>query len=161
MLPLSLTVRLRAFFTALSVCVHCPLQADEGLCALDTAAIVTPPPGLEFGYVPIVLYEGVDQPPNCDEILTPPLLPPPPPPPPPSCPVSVPVSCEEKCVADGHCCTGTVSSYETTSCAQGCIVAENVESVSSPARPPARPRCLFRARSRPLPSLCHWHPPDP
>lgn len=103
---------------------------EEGLCALDTAAIVTPPQGLEFGFVPIVLYEGIDQPPHCDEVLTPPPLPPAPPPAPaPKCQAPHPLTCEEKCVEDGHCCVGSTSSYQTTSCAQGCIVAKQVNSV--------------------------------
>ena len=110
--------------------------AGEGLCAMDTAAIVAPPEGLEAGFVPIALYEGLDQPPNCDEVLTPPPLPPSPPPsPPPSCHVPHPSSCEGKCVADGHCCQGTLSSWQTTSCAQGCIIAQNVDSVRSCMRP--------------------------
>ena len=40
------------------------------------------------------------------------------------------MGCEAQCVADGHCCQGTVSSWQTTSCAQGCLIAKNVDSVS-------------------------------
>lgn len=106
--------------------------AKEGLASIDAAAIVTPPAGMEVGYVPIVLYEGVDKPQGCDEEPPPAPLPPPPPPsPPPICPSTPPPSdCAAACLAAGHCCIGTVSSYGTTSCAQGCIVANYTASVA-------------------------------
>ena len=106
--------------------------AAEGLCSIDVAAITTPPKGMEYGYVPIVLYEGVEKPPGCDEYPSPATLPPlPAPTPAPNCSVAPAVTCPEKCVADGHCCVGTVSSFSTTSCAQGCIIANNTDSVAA------------------------------
>jgi len=36
-----------------------------GISAIDPALIVTPPQGLEIGYVPIVVYEGYSRPSNC------------------------------------------------------------------------------------------------
>jgi len=41
--------------------------ADEGLAALDTGAMVSPPKGLEHGHVPIVLYQGYDKPADCHD----------------------------------------------------------------------------------------------
>lgn len=32
------------------------------------------------------------------------------------------MTCPEKCVAAGHCCVGTVSSFDHPSCEQGCLV---------------------------------------
>lgn len=41
--------------------------AKEGLAALDVASIVTPPAGMEAGFVPIALYEGLAKPAGCEE----------------------------------------------------------------------------------------------
>eukprot|EP00759_Apiculatamorpha_spiralis_P036572 PhF_6_TR3672/c0_g1_i1/m.5180 len=38
---------------------------DGGLGTIDPALLVTPPLGMEYGYVPIVLFEGLTQPKNC------------------------------------------------------------------------------------------------
>lgn len=38
---------------------------DEGLAIIDEGALVTPPKGLEYGYVPIALYEGFEKPSGC------------------------------------------------------------------------------------------------
>jgi hypothetical protein len=40
--------------------------AKEGLAATDIASIVTPPTGMEAGFVPIALYEGLQKPAGCD-----------------------------------------------------------------------------------------------
>ena len=45
-------------------------MADIPVILLQTMA------GMEVGYVPIVLYEGVDKPDGCDEEPTPPPMPP-------------------------------------------------------------------------------------
>jgi len=45
-------------------------QAEaEGLAKTDSAAIATPPKGLENGYVPIVLYQGYQKPSECVEAV--------------------------------------------------------------------------------------------
>jgi hypothetical protein len=44
---------------------------EERLAAIDAAAIVTPPVGMEFGFVPIALYEGLEKPEGCDDVTTP------------------------------------------------------------------------------------------
>merc|ERR1712072_502407 len=41
--------------------------AAEGLASMDPAAIATPPKGLEIGYVPIILYQGVKKPADCTD----------------------------------------------------------------------------------------------
>jgi hypothetical protein len=38
---------------------------EEGLARVDPAAIVTPPEGMEHGYVPIILYQGYQKPSAC------------------------------------------------------------------------------------------------
>jgi len=40
----------------------------------------------------------------------------------------MPVTCEDKCKEAGHCCTGTVSSFNKPSCAMGCILGNLTES---------------------------------
>lgn len=40
----------------------------EGLARMEAAAIATPPPGLEAGYVPIVLYQGMTRPSECSDV---------------------------------------------------------------------------------------------
>merc|ERR1712072_1668617 len=50
----------------------------EGLATTDRAAMVSPPAGMEYGYVPIVLYEGFQKPQGCQ---APPPSPSPPTPP--------------------------------------------------------------------------------
>jgi hypothetical protein len=86
--------------------------AAEGLSSIDVGAVVTPPEGLEAGYVPIVLYEGVDQPPKCDEFPPPAPLPPPfpptpsppsPSPPTPSPPSPTPPTPSPPSPAPSHC----------------------------------------------------------
>lgn len=58
-----------------------------GLAVVDSALLVTPPSGMEFGYVPVVLYEGLDKPKECNEPApTPPTPPAPPTPPSPPAP---------------------------------------------------------------------------
>lgn len=37
----------------------------EGLATIDSAALVTPPAGMEYGHVPIAVYEGPDKPDGC------------------------------------------------------------------------------------------------
>jgi hypothetical protein len=37
----------------------------EGLAALEGSQLVTPPPGLEVGYVPVPLYEGIERHQDC------------------------------------------------------------------------------------------------
>eukprot|EP00929_Paragymnodinium_shiwhaense_P107823 TRINITY_DN74182_c0_g1_i1.p1 TRINITY_DN74182_c0_g1~~TRINITY_DN74182_c0_g1_i1.p1 ORF type:complete len:848 (-),score=126.26 TRINITY_DN74182_c0_g1_i1:287-2830(-) len=64
-----------------------------GLAKVDRAALVTPPKGLEVGYVPIVVYEGFDKPNGChnpDPSPPPSPVPPSPPAPPPPVPPSPP-----------------------------------------------------------------------
>ena len=41
----------------------------EKLATVDTAQLVTPPEGLELGYVPVVLYEGISKPRGCSATL--------------------------------------------------------------------------------------------
>lgn len=38
---------------------------DQGRAVVDSAALVTPPKGMEYGYVPIALYEGFEKHPDC------------------------------------------------------------------------------------------------
>eukprot|EP00966_Prymnesium_polylepis_P278112 6426219-Prymnesium_polylepis.1 len=38
------------------------VAATVGLAAIESALILSPPAGLEVGYVPIALFEGLDQP---------------------------------------------------------------------------------------------------
>jgi len=40
---------------------------DEGLAVVDAAALVTPPKGLEIGYVPIPVFEGFSKPDGCSD----------------------------------------------------------------------------------------------
>jgi|EP01047_Picozoa_sp_COSAG01_P012344 hypothetical protein len=40
----------------------------EQLATVDAAQLVTPPEGLEIGYVPVTLYEGIQKPPGCTEV---------------------------------------------------------------------------------------------
>lgn len=49
----------------------------------------------------------------------------------PSPPKPPPKSCEARCAAAGHCCTGTVSSWQHPSCAQGCIIAQHTKSAAA------------------------------
>merc|ERR1711957_909595 len=45
-------------------------QAEvEGMAKTDAAAIATPPKGLEYGYVPIVLYQGYTKPSECVNVV--------------------------------------------------------------------------------------------
>jgi len=37
----------------------------EGIAEVDPALLVTPPPGMEYGYVPVAVYEGVEKPAGC------------------------------------------------------------------------------------------------
>ena len=92
----------------------------EGLARTDPAAIATPPKGLDEGYVPIILYQGEQKPPECGGKPTPPA-----PTPPPSDP-----HCDQKCKAAGHCCTGATSSDQHPSCAMGCAIAKHTGSAS-------------------------------
>lgn len=39
--------------------------AAEGLASVDSALLVTPPTGMEHGYVPVALYEGLQKPDGC------------------------------------------------------------------------------------------------
>ena len=38
---------------------------EEGIATVDPTLLVTPPAGMEYGYVPVAVYEGVEKPPNC------------------------------------------------------------------------------------------------
>ena len=71
-----------------------PPGLKPGLAAIDPSLIVSPPAGLEIGYVPITLYEGLPQPSEACVPAPPappsPPLPPPPPSPPPSPPILPP-----------------------------------------------------------------------
>lgn len=40
----------------------------EGLARVEPAAIATPPAGLEVGYVPLVLYQGMTRPSECNDV---------------------------------------------------------------------------------------------
>lgn len=40
-------------------------------------------------------------------------------------------TCEQRCTAAGHCCTGSTSGYQHPSCAQGCTVARGTASVAA------------------------------
>merc|ERR1712176_1617407 len=88
---------------------------------------------MEFGYVPVALYEGFEKPEGCiapPQAPTPPPSPPRPWTPPPSPPPPPPAkNCEEWCTNAGHCCTGTVSSFQHPSCAMGCTIAKHPESL--------------------------------
>ena len=59
----------RMFPTPLAGWIKPRGAAREGLAAIDEAAVVTPPPGMEAGYVPIAVYEGLDKPPGCEECV--------------------------------------------------------------------------------------------
>lgn len=50
----------------------------EGMARMDPAAITEPPDGLKIGYVPIILYQGTEQPQNCHSHPPPAPVPPPP-----------------------------------------------------------------------------------
>lgn len=119
----------------------------EGMAVVDGAAVVVPPKGMEVGYVPIALYEGLEKPTACQ--VEPPPSPPhprPPPPPPHHCnKPPVPKTCEGKCLQAGHCCQGTGSSYGQPSCAMGCIVANFTQGVADCQR-------VCRANS----GKCQW-----
>ena len=40
--------------------------SKEGIAEVDPALLVTPPTGMEFGYVPVAVYEGIQKPEGCD-----------------------------------------------------------------------------------------------
>merc|ERR1712232_99136 len=107
---------------------------EEGLAIVDKAALVTPPAGMEFGYVPIAMYEGFQKPAGC--VAPPPSPAPTPSPPrytppiPTPAPTKPPHTCEEWCVSDGHCCVGAISSYQHPSCAMGCTIAKYTSSLA-------------------------------
>eukprot|EP01065_Artemidia_motanka_P031351 TRINITY_DN3767_c0_g1_i1.p1 TRINITY_DN3767_c0_g1~~TRINITY_DN3767_c0_g1_i1.p1 ORF type:complete len:769 (+),score=237.69 TRINITY_DN3767_c0_g1_i1:78-2384(+) len=108
---------------------------DQGLSIIDEAAIVTPPEGMEYGYVPIVFYEAFAKPDGCATPPapqpTPPSPPRPTPAPPPATPAPPPPStCDGWCLSAGHCCNGTISSYNHPSCAMGCFIAKHTSSVT-------------------------------
>jgi len=42
----------------------------EGMARMDSAAIASPPKGLEFGYVPIILYQGYKKPALCSDVVS-------------------------------------------------------------------------------------------
>ena len=97
----------------------------EGIARIDDAAVVVPPKGLEHGFVPIALYEGLEKPAGCQAEPTPAPSPVPPPEPTPSCPkVPQPTTCNGRCQQAGHCCLGTVANDGRPSCEQGCLVAK-------------------------------------
>uniref|UniRef100_A0A0G4GUG0 Uncharacterized protein n=1 Tax=Chromera velia CCMP2878 TaxID=1169474 RepID=A0A0G4GUG0_9ALVE len=45
------------------------VAARVGLAILDPASLVTPPPGMEKGFVPYTIYEGLEKPEGCDEVV--------------------------------------------------------------------------------------------
>lgn len=55
--------------------------------------------------------------------------PPDPPSPPTPAPAPTPPTCEAQCAAQGHCCSGRISSYQHPSCAMGCLAAAHTSSV--------------------------------
>ena len=96
----------------------------QGISRIDDAAVVRPPKGMEHGYVPIALYEGMDKPAGCERFPTPAPSPQPPPAPAPRCPKPpVAATCNGKCLQAGHCCVGSNSNDGLPSCQMGCIVA--------------------------------------
>jgi len=107
---------------------------DEGLAVVDEATLVSPPEGMEHGYVPIALYEGFTKPSGCQVVPPSPVPPSPPRPSPPAPPTPppapLPTTCEGWCLSDGHCCSGTVSSYNHPSCAMGCTIAKHTSSLA-------------------------------
>jgi len=124
--------------------------ADEGLAVLDKAVIVTPPTGMEYGYVPIAVYEGYNRPDSCTVPSSHPSPPAPPRPTPPPSPTPAPTPwtpdtphppiptpvpgppptvCEQWCINAGHCCRGTTSSWSHPSCSMGCFVGSKASSV--------------------------------
>lgn len=46
-----------------------PAVLNAGRAAIDEGLVVTPPAGMEIGYVPISLWEGYSQPSFCDHVL--------------------------------------------------------------------------------------------
>ena len=53
-------------FTPLAGWIKPRGAAREGLAAIDEAAVVTPPSGMEAGYVPIAVLRRAGQPPGCE-----------------------------------------------------------------------------------------------
>merc|ERR1712070_1176954 len=51
------------------------------------------------------------------------------PPTPAPAPPTPAATCEERCAAAGHCCMGSVSSYQHPSCAMGCAIAKHTSSL--------------------------------
>jgi len=43
---------------------------EEPLAKVDPAAIATPPKGMEHGFVPIILYQGLARPAECHDVAT-------------------------------------------------------------------------------------------
>ena len=106
--------------------------AAQGIARIDDAAIVVPPKGMEHGYVPIALYEGLEKPEGCQVEPTPAPSPVPPTRPAPHCKrAPQPTTCNGRCQAAGHCCLGTVANDGRPSCEQGCIVANYTDSVDA------------------------------
>ena len=104
----------------------------QGIARIDDAAVVAPPKGMEHGFVPIALYEGLEKPAGCQAEPTPTPSPMPPPQPTPHCQkVPEPPTCNGRCQAAGHCCLGTVANDGRPSCEQGCIVANYTGSVDA------------------------------
>lgn len=69
----------------------------NGLAELEASLLVRPPAGMDVGYVPVAVYEGLDEPDGC--LFAPPPSPSPPasPPPSPACPSAmsgVPSTCQ-------------------------------------------------------------------
>lgn len=87
----------------------------------------------------------------------------PPPPPPPS---PTPLTCEQKCSASGHCCTGLSSADQQPSCAQGCAIAALAHSTEECKRECARipHNCTVKYKNITImtcAAACGWTPSNP
>jgi hypothetical protein len=104
----------------------------QGIARIDDAAVVTPPQGMEIGYVPIALFEGLEKPAGCQVVRPPAPVPPTPAPAhSPGCPkLPVPGTCDGKCMQAGHCCRGSNSNDGLPSCEMGCIIANYTATVA-------------------------------
>jgi len=61
----SRVVKLHELLTGKDRWIKAGAAADSGIAQIDGAQLVTPPTHLAHGYVPIVVYEGVDKPSGC------------------------------------------------------------------------------------------------
>ena len=124
-----------------------PPGLTPGLAGIDPALLVVPPAGLEVGYVPITLYEGLQKPsescvppppapPQPPSPPSPPPTPPPRPPPLPSPPwgkAGIYASCLAACDKQGYCAdnpSGGEFCWMVTSCSYGCLLASKASSLA-------------------------------